>query len=167
MRDGRPYPPGPSGHPPLGKGDYGGRGTRIAAPVTRSLARNDRTGERRKPPSVSLRSTPPPRGEASPSGESGRGTRPIGGRGLFPFGRNEAAALLRRPHCIWPDAGPFPRSVGFPGRSVFLAGLSYLAAFFARSQRAVKAAGSWIAVSESILRFMSRPASFRPCINVE
>ena len=40
-------------------------------------------------------------------------------------------------------------------------------AFFARSQRAVKAAGSWIAVSESILRFMSTPASFRPCMKVE
>ena len=45
--------------------------------------------------------------------------------------------------------------------------VSYFAAFFARSQSVVKAAGSWIAVSESILRFMSRPASFRPCINVE
>ena len=40
-------------------------------------------------------------------------------------------------------------------------------AFFARSHRAVKAAGSWIAVSESILRFISIPASFRPCMNLE
>ena len=38
---------------------------------------------------------------------------------------------------------------------------SYRAAF-ACSHRAVNAAGSWIAVSESILRFMSMPASFRP-----
>ena len=40
-------------------------------------------------------------------------------------------------------------------------------AAFACSHRAVNAAGSWIAVSESILRFMSMPASFRPCIKVE
>ena len=40
-------------------------------------------------------------------------------------------------------------------------------AFFARSQRAVKAAGSWMAVSESILRFISIPAFFRPYMNLE
>ena len=38
---------------------------------------------------------------------------------------------------------------------------------FAFSHSAVKAAGSWIAVSDSILRFMSIPASFRPCMKVE
>ena len=42
----------------------------------------------------------------------------------------------------------------------------YFAAL-AMSHRAVKATGSWIAVSESILRFMSIPASFRPCMKVE
>ena len=42
-----------------------------------------------------------------------------------------------------------------------------LTAFFAVSHRAVKAAGSWIAVSESILRFMSMPAIFRPCMKLE
>ncbi len=40
-------------------------------------------------------------------------------------------------------------------------------AALAFSHRAVKAAGSWIAVSDSILRFMSMPASFRPCMKVE
>ncbi len=43
----------------------------------------------------------------------------------------------------------------------------YLAAFFARSHRAVNAAGSWIAVSESILRFISIPACFRPYMKRE
>ena len=51
-----------------------------------------------------------------------------------------------------------------PGASLFRR--NYFA-FFATSQRAVKAAASWIAISESILRFMSTPASLRPCINVE
>ena len=40
-------------------------------------------------------------------------------------------------------------------------------AALAFSHRAVKALGSWIASSESILRFMSTPASFRPCMKVE
>ena len=47
-----------------------------------------------------------------------------------------------------------------------VSGDSYFA-FLAISQRAVNAAGSWMAVSDSILRFMSTPASFRPCMNFE
>ena len=50
--------------------------------------------------------------------------------------------------------------------SLYLFSSNYFAAF-AFSHRAVKAAGSWIAVSDSILRFMSIPASFRPCMKVE
>ena len=49
----------------------------------------------------------------------------------------------------------------------FLAGHESFAAALAFSTRAVKAAGSLIAVSESIFRFMLMPASFRPCMNWE
>ena len=40
-------------------------------------------------------------------------------------------------------------------------------ATLAFSVRAVKAAGSWMAISESIFRFISMPASFSPCMKVE
>jgi len=40
-------------------------------------------------------------------------------------------------------------------------------AAFALLVRAVKASGLWMAVSESILRFISMPESFKPCIKVE
>ena len=71
---------------------------------------------------------------------------------LAPLRRNRAA--VRR-------EGEHTRGTPGPPRKVF-----YFAAF-AFSHRAVKAAGSWMAVSLSILRFMSMPASFRPCIKVE
>ena len=40
-------------------------------------------------------------------------------------------------------------------------------AFFARSQRAVNATASLIAISLSILRLISMPLTFRPCMKVE
>ena len=52
------------------------------------------------------------------------------------------------------------------GGALFCFGRDYFAAL-AISHRAVKAAASWIAISESILRFISTPASFRPCMKVE
>ena len=44
---------------------------------------------------------------------------------------------------------------------------SYYRAFLAVSTRALKLAGSWIAISDSILRFSSTPAFFRPFMKVE
>src|SRR5699024_7151071 len=46
-------------------------------------------------------------------------------------------------------------------------GVSYFNAAFAVSHRAVKAASSWMAISESIFRFIATPAFFRPFIKVE
>ncbi len=40
-------------------------------------------------------------------------------------------------------------------------------AFLAMSHRAAKATESQIAISESILRLISMPATFRPCMKVE
>ena len=45
--------------------------------------------------------------------------------------------------------------------------LTAQSAALAFSARAVKAAGSWMASSESIFRFISTPLSFRPCMKVE
>ena len=44
---------------------------------------------------------------------------------------------------------------------------SYYRAFLAVSTRALKLAGSWMAISDSILRFSSTPAFFRPFMKVE
>ncbi len=75
-----------------------------------------------------------------------------------PVGRTPASVCLSKPDgrtfCC---GGPFLR-IRFS---------DYALTALAISHRAVKAAGSWIAVSESILRFMSTPAIFRPCMKVE
>ena len=43
----------------------------------------------------------------------------------------------------------------------------YFRASFAFSTRAAKAAASWIAISDRLLRFISMPAFFRPFMNLE
>ena len=49
----------------------------------------------------------------------------------------------------------------------FICGIIPVYAFLAMSHRAVKATASLMAISESILRLIWMPATFRPCIKVE
>ena len=49
----------------------------------------------------------------------------------------------------------------------FICGIIPVYAFLAMSHRAVNATASLIAISESILRLISMPATFRPCMKLE
>ena len=59
----------------------------------------------------------------------------------------------------------YDKTPGPDGQSVF--GVADYSAAFAFSQSEVKAAASWMAISESILRFKVTPAFFRPFMKVE
>ena len=49
----------------------------------------------------------------------------------------------------------------------FICGIIPVYAFLAMSHRAVNATASLIAISESILRLISMPATFKPCMKLE
>ena len=65
----------------------------------------------------------------------------------------KGSALFDKPK----KSGPFPDLISICKRYAFLA----------MSHRAVKATASLMAISESILRLIWMPATFRPCMKVE
>ena len=91
------------------------------------------------------------------------GCVPAAGRGLPAL---RPCRLVGRP-VLWPPRRklPFKHKRTRACARVFYA--SYYRAFLAVSTRALKLAGSWMAISLSILRFSSMPDFFRPFMKVE
>ena len=99
----------------------------------------------------------------SPSG------KPLELTGAFsPWGRRWPAGRMRGELSLvarFFAISPFKHKRTRACARVFYA--SYYRAFLAVSTRALKLAGSWMAISDSILRFSSTPAFFRPFMKVE